>query len=153
MKKRVSASLDTMNPVYSIGPSLKLLVVLLWNAVLMINKIEVFVRNEEGVVGQAIIGRPIVDGVTTHYCTAKETMKTEKVMSQADAQVLTIVREFASSRNLRVQVYDVLQLKGKLKASMKRIKTTPAVLVGNCRFEGADLIEALRNKLELLLNQ
>lgn len=119
----------------------------------MISKIEVFVKNEEGVVGQVIIGRPMVDGVTTHYCTVKETVKTEKLMSQADVQVLQIVKELAGAKNLRVQVYDVLQLKGKLKARMKKIKTTPTVLVGNARFEGTDSMESLKDKLESLLNQ
>ncbi|NWG11467.1 hypothetical protein HXY33_06970, partial [Candidatus Bathyarchaeota archaeon] len=69
----------------------------------MIGKIEVYVKNEEVVIDDAYVGRPMGD----HWCTFKETLKTEKVMSEADRLALKVVNELAKERGLEVEVYDV----------------------------------------------
>lgn len=114
----------------------------------MIGKIEVYIKTEEAVIGQAIIGRPISDGVTTHYCTVKESFKTEKVMSETDRMALEVVKEFANARGLSFEVYDVSTLKGKLTARLKGIKMTPAIIIGKVKIEGEYPSEVLRSKLE-----
>lgn len=53
----------------------------------MSTKIEVYVKNEEVVTGRAMIGRPIAD----HWCTARDTLKTEKVMPEPDRITLEVV--------------------------------------------------------------
>jgi hypothetical protein len=119
----------------------------------MIDKIEVYVRNEEVVTGQTIIGRPMSDGLTTHYCTAKEALKTERVMPEADRLTLAVVYDFANAKELKVEVHDVTTFKGKLKASLKGIKTTPTIIIGKLRIEGEQSSELLKSKLESYFNK
>lgn len=95
-------------------------------------KVEVYAKNEEVVTGDAHIGRPMGD----HWCTFKETLKTEKVMSEADKLALKVVNEIAAERGLVVEVYDVSCFKGKLKAKSKGVRQTPTILIGEKRIEG-----------------
>ena len=115
----------------------------------MVEKIEVYVRNEEVVTGQAVIGRPVAG----HWCTAKETLKTQKVTPEADRLALEVVNEFAKERDLCVEVYDVSSFKGKIKASLKGVKTTPTIIIGNRKIEGEHTSRSLRNKLKSYLSE
>jgi len=119
----------------------------------MVDKIEVYIRTEEVVTGQAIIGRPMSDGVTTHYCTSRETLKTEKITPEADKLVLEVVNEFADEKGLDVEVYDVSTFKGRFKASVKGVKTTPTIIIGKARIEGESNLELLKNKLKSCINE
>jgi len=115
----------------------------------MIEKIEVYVRNEEVVTGQAVIGRPLAG----HWCTAKETLKTQKVMPEADRLALEMAEEFAREKGLHLEVYDTSSFKGKLKASLKGVKTTPTIIIGNQKIEGKHASGSLRNKLKSYLSE
>jgi len=115
----------------------------------MVEKIEVYVRNEEVVTGQAVIGRPVAG----HWCTAKETLKAQKVMPEADRLTLKIVTEFAREKALRLEVYDVSIFKGKLKASLKGVKTTPTIIIGSRKIEGEHASGSLRSKLQSYLSE
>lgn len=119
----------------------------------MTGKIEVYIRNEEVVTGQAIVGRPISDGVTMHYCTATETLKTTKVTPEADRVALEIVNKFAQENGLHVEVHDVSSFKGKLKAKLRGVKTTPTIVVGNQKIEAEQTLESLKNVLESCFRQ
>jgi hypothetical protein len=118
------------------------------NRDLMVNVISVFVRTEEATGEQLIIGRPMADGVNVHYCTARENVRTERILSEVNHQALKAVREFAASKNLRVRVYDVSRFKRQLKASLIEVKTTPAAVFGKAKFEGSDILVSLKRELE-----
>ena len=119
----------------------------------MIDRIEVYIRNEEVATNQAIIiGHPISDGLTTHYCTAKETLKTERVMSEADRLALEVVQKFAGQNGLRVEVCDVSTFRGQLRARLRGIRKTPAVVVGGNRIEVQN-IETLADRLKSFLEE
>jgi pyruvate/2-oxoglutarate/acetoin dehydrogenase E1 component len=96
------------------------------------DKIKVYIRNEEVVVGQIMIGRPLQG----HWCTAKETLKTSKVMSQADMAALEVVKEIAEERGIKVEVIDVSTLTGRLKATFEGVKNTPTIIIGGEKIEG-----------------
>lgn len=117
----------------------------------MVGKIEVYVRNEEVIVGSSIMGRPIHDGYTTHYCAFREIFKTEKVMPEAETLALEIVKEFAAKKGLEVDVYDVSTLKGRMQARLKGIRKTPTIIVDGNRIEGEDDLRHLENKLAAVL--
>jgi len=109
----------------------------------MVDKVEVYIRNEEVVVGQTMIGRPILD----HWCTAKDTLKTEKVMPEADRHALEIVREIAKKKGVKVEVFDISSFKGKLKAKFAGVKETPTIVVGNKKIEGVSDKEQILKSL------
>jgi glutaredoxin len=109
----------------------------------MVSKIEVYIRNEEVVTGDAYIGRPVLD----HYCTFRETLKTEKVISEADKRTLEIVKEIAKERGLKFEVCNVSSFKGKVKAKSKGITQTPTIVVGEKKIEGTPDKEQLLNLL------
>ncbi|MGB9740388.1 MAG: hypothetical protein ACP5IM_00385 [Candidatus Bathyarchaeia archaeon] len=98
----------------------------------MIDKVEVYVRSEEVVVGQTVIGRPIAD----HWCTAKDTLRTEKVSPEADRTALEVVNEVAKEKSVKVEVVDVSTLGGKLKAKRAGIKETPAIIISGNKIYG-----------------
>ncbi|NWF86512.1 hypothetical protein HXY32_01655 [Candidatus Bathyarchaeota archaeon] len=98
----------------------------------MICKIEVYIRNEEVVTGDAYIGRPVAD----HWCTFKETLKTEKVISEVDRRALEIVNEIAKERGLKVEVFNVSSFRGKLKAKLKGITKMPTIIIDGRKIEG-----------------
>jgi glutaredoxin len=113
----------------------------------MVDKIEVYVKNEEVIVDSAITGRPISDGLTTHYCTVRESLKTEKVMSEGDKVALEVVKKFAVEKGLKVDVYDISTFKGKLQASLKKVRRTPTIIIGKSRIESEDDLKQLESKL------
>jgi hypothetical protein len=117
----------------------------------MPGKIFLFVRNEEVSTGEAFLGRPVSDGLQTHYCTMRETVKTEKVMSEADKRVLEIVNEIAKEKDVAVEVCDVTSFKGRIKASLSDIKRTPAIVIGKQKLEGAltreQIVEAINAEI------
>lgn len=110
--------------------------------------IGVYVKTEEVLTSQAIIGRPISDGVTTHYCTMKETATKEKMMPEADRLALEVVKEFADSEGLSLEVWDVSTFRGKLKARLMGIKATPVIVIGHARIEGEQISKLSRSILE-----
>lgn len=114
----------------------------------VLETIEVYIRTEEVLTSKAIMGRPISDGVTTHYCTIRETAKKEKIMPEADRFALEVVKEFADSKGVRLEVCDVSTFRGKLRARSKGIKAIPTILVGGVRIEGEQVSKPSRSILE-----
>ena len=114
----------------------------------MLETIEVYIRADEVLTSEGITGRPIFDGVTTHYCAMKETAKKEKVISEADRLALELVKEFADSEGMGVEVCDVSTLRGKLRARSKRIKVIPTILVCGTGIEGEQVSRLSRSILE-----
>lgn len=86
-------------------------------------KIEVFIEQEEVITGQGIVGQPLSDGVTTHYCTVHDTYKTEQILTEESKKVLEEATEKAKEINAEVIVYNLSSLKGKLAAKVKGIKS------------------------------
>jgi hypothetical protein len=115
--------------------------------------IEIYIRTEEVLTNAAIIGRPISDGTTTHYCTMRETAKKEKVMPETDRLILEIVKEFADSKGIRLEVCDVSTFGGKLKARFKGVKTVPAIVIGDVRIEGEQALNLSTSVLESFLTR
>jgi len=113
----------------------------------MIDKIEVYIKTEKIITGQRVT-EPISDGVMKHYCLSKKLLETEKVTPEADKLTLEVVNAFANEKGLDVEVCDMSTPKGKLKAMLKGIKTTPAIIIGELRIEGEHVSEPLKNKLE-----
>ena len=113
----------------------------------MYGKILLFIRNQEVIVDKAFIGRPLSDGVQTHWCTFKETFKTQKILPKEDAAALKIVKELANEKGLVLEIHDVSSFKGKIKAKMKGVKTTPTVIIGKQRIEGVPTKEQLLSLL------
>jgi len=114
----------------------------------MVLKIEVYIKGEEVVVGSEMIGQPVSDGVTTHYCTINQALKREELMPEADRLALEIVNKFASEKGLKVEVCDISTFKGKMKARLKNVRVTPTILIGERRIESEDELRQLRSKLE-----
>ncbi len=107
-------------------------------------KIEVYIKNEKV---------PLIQGVShpldEHPCLDRNISRTESVLSDRDKLALTCVDQFASERSLPVEVYDVHTYRGRLRAFLKGIRTTPTVVVDKQRFEGKELtVEQLRKKLK-----
>ena len=106
----------------------------------MAKTIQVYIMNKK------VTTRESLDGSTqaaaafahsrTHDCSMKEVPKTEKVISKEDEAALKLVEEIATEKNIRFQVIDVAGLKGKLRARLKGVKTTPTIIVGNNRLLG-----------------
>jgi len=86
-------------------------------------KVEVFVRKEEVATGHTIIGRPMSDGVTTHYCTTQSSIKTEKILTEESKKVLDEATKRAKELNATVVVYNLSTVKGRLTALMKGVKS------------------------------
>ena len=119
----------------------------------MPNKILLFIRSEEVATGATFIGCPISDGVQTHYCTMRETVKTERITSEADKMLMEIVNEIAKEKGLIVEVYDVVSLKGKMKARSNDVKRTPAIVIGKQKSEGALTKEQITEKVNAEINK
>lgn len=81
-------------------------------------KIEVFIRNEEFLLQSTQIGRPVMD----HYCTAHDTFKTEKILSEESRRVFAEASQKAKELNVQVVVYDIATFKGQLIARLKGVK-------------------------------
>lgn len=99
----------------------------------MHDKVKVYIKNEEVAVGKAVIGFPIPDH---GMCSWKDTLKTEKVMPEADRIALEVVREVARKMNVEVEVIDISTFWGKLKAKIAGIKETPTIIIGEKKIEG-----------------
>jgi len=82
-------------------------------------KIEVFIKNEEVLLQPTQLGRPI-EG---HYCTAHDTFKTEKVLTEDSKRVLEEANQKAKELNAEIVVYDISTFKGQLVAKFKRVKS------------------------------
>ena len=82
-------------------------------------KIEVFVENEEVLLQSTQLGRPIAD----HYCTARDTFKTEKILTEDSRRVLEEANEKAKEFNAKMVVYNLATFKGQLAAKLKGVKS------------------------------
>jgi hypothetical protein len=109
--------------------------------------IEVYVTNKEVVTQTCIEGKPLAAGGAVHYCTVKEIAKSEKVVSEEDTTALRMVEKAAVEKNLNVLIIDVTSLKGKIKAKMKGVKTTPTIIFENKRKVGVPRKEELEAML------
>jgi hypothetical protein len=87
----------------------------------------------------AYIGRPIGD----HWCTFKETYKSEKVMPETDKAALEVAREIAKETGVKLRIYDISSFKGKIKASLRGVRKTPTIIIGKKRMEGVPKKEQL----------
>jgi hypothetical protein len=114
----------------------------------MAQTIEVYITNKEVVTQTALEGKPLAAAGTVHYCSVKEIMKTEKTISEEEKTALSLVETLARERNLKVQVVNVSSLKGKLKARIKGVKSTPTIIVGNQRMVGVPKREEFMALLE-----
>lgn len=82
-------------------------------------RIEVFIKNEEVLLEQTQVGRPIAD----HYCTAHDTFRTEKILNQESRTALEQAKDKAKELNTEIVVYDMSKFKGMLVARLKGIKS------------------------------
>jgi len=82
-------------------------------------KIEVFIKNEEVRLQPTQLGRPILD----HYCTAHDTFKTEKTLTEDSKRVLAEANEKAKELNAEIVVYDMSTFKGQLVAKLRGVRS------------------------------
>ena len=82
-------------------------------------KIEVFIKNEEVFIQPTQLGRPIAD----HYCTAHDTFKTEKILSDDSRRVLEEANKKAKELNAKIVIYDISKFKGQLIAKLRGVKS------------------------------
>jgi hypothetical protein len=108
--------------------------------------IEVFVRNQKVVVE----GECVVPQEPAHPCsgtTSTVAYSEESVLPQADQQVLDLARAVAEEKGLQVRVHNLATRMGKLRASLKGVEKTPAIIVGAKKLVGnttkTDILEAL----------
>jgi hypothetical protein len=118
------------------------------------SRIEVYVKIEKvGVRGQKS-DRPVTDAFQPRMSrwgwtnVEGKPAKTEEVMSESDKAALDCAQEFAESKGLPIEICDINTSKGKIKAWMKGVKTTPTILIGKSRVEGRFTLRQLKNKLE-----
>jgi hypothetical protein len=114
----------------------------------MIGRIEVYIKNEDVAVSQGV-SRPAMD----HPCLDRELLQTERVTPESDRLALMIAEEFANQNELSLNVYDVHTLRGKIRATLKGIKKTPTIIIGESRIEGTLAPELIRAKLESCLTE
>jgi hypothetical protein len=86
-------------------------------------------------------GWPSVDG---------QLSRVTMVMSENDELALKCAQEFADSEGLLIEVCDINTFRGKIRAQMKGVKTTPTIVIGRSRVEGKFTPEQLKNKLRNL---
>jgi len=103
----------------------------------MVSKILLFIRTDEAATSEGFLGQPVSDGLQTHYCTMKETVRIEEVTSEIDKTIMEIVNEIAKERGMAVEVYDLANFKGRIKASINGIRRTPTAIIGKQKLEGA----------------
>lgn len=82
-------------------------------------KIVVFVKNEEVLLQPTQLGRPIAD----HYCTAHDTFKTERILTEDSKSVLEEANRKAKELNAKIVVYNLATFKGQLIARLKGVKS------------------------------
>jgi glutaredoxin len=114
----------------------------------MAKTIEVYITNKEVITATSLEGRPLAAAGEVHYCSMKEISKTEKVISEEDVAALKLVKELAAEQNLKFRIIDVASSKGKLKARLKGVRTTPTIIVGNKRLIGTPKREVFETLLE-----
>jgi len=115
----------------------------------MAKTIEVYIKNKEVVTSTRLEGRPLTAGGEVHYCSVKEFSKTEKVISEEDGAALKLVKEFTSENNFKLRIIDVSSSRGKLRARLKGVRTTPTIIVGSRHLIGTPK----RETFETLLRQ
>jgi hypothetical protein len=113
----------------------------------MFDKIEVYIKKEEVVVGKTVIGFPIPEH---GMCSWKDTMKTEKVMPEADSVALEVAKDVAKERGIKVEVIDISTFMGKLKAISEGVKKTPTIIVGERKIEGVPNKDQILKLLALI---
>jgi len=114
----------------------------------MAKAIEVYITNKEVVTRTSLEGRPLAAAGEVHYCSVKEISKIEKVICEEDEVALKLVRDLATKKNLKFRVVDVSSSKGKLRAKLKRVRTTPTIIVGNKRLIGTPKREIFETLLQ-----
>jgi glutaredoxin len=114
----------------------------------MAKRIDVYITNKKVITSRSLEGRPLAAGGEVHYCSVREISKIEKVISEEDEVALKLVEELAAEKNLKFQIIDVSSLKGKLKARLKGVGTTPTIIVGNKRLIGTPKKEILETLLK-----
>ena len=82
-------------------------------------RIEVFVRNKEVLLQFTQLGRPLAD----HYCTAHDTFKTEKILTEDSKKVLEAAELKAKELNAGIVIFDLSTFKGQLIARLKGVKS------------------------------
>jgi hypothetical protein len=114
----------------------------------MVDKIEVYIRNEKVVIIRGIM-RPVAD----HSCTDGMIGETERVMPENDRLALNVVEEFAKNRGLDVVVHDICTWKERLKALLNGVNKTPTVIVGTSKIAGDLTADQLKSRLQSSLNE
>jgi len=114
----------------------------------MAKTIEVYIKNKEVITSTSLEGRPLAAGGEVHYCSVKEISKTEKVISEEDEAALKLVKELAPEKNIKYRIIDVSSSKGKLKAKLKGVTSTPTIIVGNKRLIGTPKKETFETLLK-----
>jgi protein-disulfide isomerase len=112
--------------------------------------VEVYVMNREVVTRLSYEGRPLAAGSTVHYCTVKELAKTEtgRMFSEEDEKALQLVRAFAAEKEFKVRIIDVAYFRGKFKAMLRKVWTTPTIVVGRKRIVGVPKKEEFEELLK-----
>ena len=82
-------------------------------------RIEVFVRNREVLLQFTQLGRPLAD----HYCTAHDTFKAQKTLTEDSKKVLEEAELKARELNAGIVVFDLSTFKGQLIARLKGVKS------------------------------
>jgi hypothetical protein len=82
-------------------------------------RIEVFVRNKEVLLQFTQLGRPLAD----HYCTAHDTFKTEKILTEDSKKVLEEAELKAKELNAGIVIFDLSTFRGQLIARLKGVKS------------------------------
>jgi hypothetical protein len=110
--------------------------------------IEVYIKTKEVITQTSLEGRPLAAGGTVHYCSVKEIAKIEKMISEEEKAALTLAETFANHRKFHIDVIDMANVKGKLRARLKGIKSTPTIVIGNKQLVGVPKKEEIYALLE-----
>ncbi len=114
----------------------------------MTKGVQLYLASEIIATHKTITGQPLSDGVTTHYCTVKETSEETYVMPEIHRAFYETVEEWADARSLPLKVFNVSTLSGKLHARLNGVKNLPAVIYGDFRIEGNCDIDELKKRLQ-----
>jgi hypothetical protein len=84
---------------------------------------------------------PVGTGVTYdqpgHQCAKAHTIAvSEKTLAEADQATLDLCKMVAAERDLRMRVYDVSKISGKLTAWRNQVKETPTVIIEGNKIDG-----------------
>ncbi|MFX0097905.1 MAG: thioredoxin family protein [Candidatus Hodarchaeota archaeon] len=107
-------------------------------------QIEVFIKEKEIATGKVYVGRPVRE----HWCTFKEGVKKEKVMSEDDKKTLEIVQKLAKENGLDIKVHNVSSFGGRLKARRRGVKNSPTIIIGKQKIEGVPTKEQILDLLQ-----